>query len=184
MSDSHKVWQQIVMLLLPMGFACCVCLVLESKHSSHAVSNPSRIITTRERRGLAKGVSENESKISISSGFYGCDGDGCLWLAGVGAAMTRVELIGMVIGQVVVTAAEAQEAMGRRDAQKTVTRTVVVAVVVVVTVTVVEVHHGMKVAPETALVLMIAPVVAAVPPMIEWVVDLAALGALFLVTLH
>jgi hypothetical protein len=111
--------------------------------------------------------------------------------AGVGAAMTRVELIGMVIGQVVVTAAEAQEAMGRRDAQKTVTRTVVVAVVVVVTVTVVvvtvtvvEVHHVMKVAPETALVLMIAPVVAAVPPMIEWVVDLAALGALFLVTLH
>jgi len=105
-------------------------------------------------------------------------------LEGVGAAMTRVELIGMAIGQVVVTAAEAQEAMGRRDAQKTVTRTVVVAVVVVVTVTVVEVHHVMKVAPETALVLMIAPVVAAVPPMIEWVVDLAALGALFLVTLH
>ncbi len=65
MSDSHKVWQQIVMLLLPMGFACCVCLVLESKHSSHAVSNPSRIITTRERRGLAKGVSENESKIIL-----------------------------------------------------------------------------------------------------------------------
>jgi len=88
--------------------------------------------------------------------------------AGVGAAMTRVELIGMVIGQVVVTAAEAQEAMGRMDAQKTVTRTVVAAVVVVVTVTVVEVHHVMKVAPETALVLMIAPVVAAVPPMIEW----------------
>jgi hypothetical protein len=84
-----------------------------------------------------------------------------------------------------VTAAEAQEAMGRRDAQKTVTRTLVVAVVVVVvTVTVVEVHHVMKVAPETALVLMIAPVVAAVPPMIEWVVHLAALGALFLVTLH
>jgi hypothetical protein len=53
-----------------------------------------------------------------------------------------------------------------------------------VTVTVVEVHHVMKVAPETVLVLMIAPVVAAVPPMIEWVVDLAALGALFLVTLH
>jgi preprotein translocase subunit SecG len=45
--------------------------------------------------------------------------------AGVGAAMTRVERTGMVIGQVVVTAAEAQEAMGRRDAQKTVTRTVV-----------------------------------------------------------
>ncbi len=112
-------------------------------------------------------------------------GGGCLFMkAGVGAAMTRVELIGMVIGQVVVTVAEAQEAMGRRDAQKTVTRTVVTAVVVVVTVTVVEVHHVMKVAPETALVLMIAPVVAAVPPMIEWVVDLAALVALFLVTLH
>ncbi len=34
----------------------CVCLVLESKHSSHAVSDPSRIISTRERRGLARAL--------------------------------------------------------------------------------------------------------------------------------
>jgi hypothetical protein len=160
---------------------------LESKHSSHAVSNPSRIITTRERRGLARVLMKMNPRFQypVVVMVMVVYGGGCLFMkAGVGAAMTRVELIGMVIGQVVVTVAEAQEAMGRRDAQKTVTRTVVTAVVVVVTVTVVEVHHVMKVAPETALVLMIAPVVAAVPPMIEWVVDLAALVALFLVTLH
>jgi len=41
-------------VITPYGICLlCVSLVLESKHSSRAVSNPSRIIT-RERRGLAR----------------------------------------------------------------------------------------------------------------------------------
>lgn len=90
--------------------------------------------------------------------------------AGVEAAMvTREAVIGMVIGQVAVTAAEAQVGMGKKDVQKIVTGTVAAMVLVVtgMAVAVVEAPHAMKGGPKIALVLMIVRVVAAGRPMIE-----------------
>jgi hypothetical protein len=90
--------------------------------------------------------------------------------AGVEAAMvTREAVIGMVIGQVAVTAAEAQVGMGKKDVQKIVTGTVAAMVLVVtgMAVAVVEAPHAMKGGPKIALVLMIVRVVAAGHPMIE-----------------
>jgi hypothetical protein len=76
----------------------------------------------------------------------------------------------MVIGQVAVTAAEAQVGMGKKDVQKIVTGTVAAMVLVVtgMAVAVVEAPHAMKGGPKIALVLMIVRVVAAGRPMIEW----------------
>jgi ABC-type transport system involved in cytochrome bd biosynthesis fused ATPase/permease subunit len=90
--------------------------------------------------------------------------------AGVEAAtVTREAVIGMVIGQVAVTAAEAQVGMGKKDVQKIVIGTVAAMVLVVtgMAVAVVEAPHGMKGGPKIALVLMIVQVVAAGRPMIE-----------------
>lgn len=95
---------------------------------------------------------------------------GMVILEGVEAAMvTREAVIGMVIGQVAVTAAEAQVGMGKKDVQKIVTGTVAAMVLVVtgMAVAVVEAPHAMKGGPKIALVLMIVQVVAAGHPMIE-----------------
>ncbi len=83
--------------------------------------------------------------------------------------VTREAVIGMVIGQVAVTAAEAQVGMGKKDVQKIVTGTVAAMVLVVtgMAVAVVEAPHAMKGGPKIALVLMIVRVVAAGRPMIE-----------------
>jgi hypothetical protein len=90
--------------------------------------------------------------------------------AGMVAAMvTREAVIGMVIGQVAVTTAEAQVGMGKKDVQKIVTGTMAAMVLVVtgMAVAMVEAPHAMKGGPKIALVLMIVRVVAAGHPMIE-----------------